>query len=196
MATRSEKRISVADYERMFSEGLLTEDDHVELLEGVVRPMEPIGAAHIGCVIALTRLFAHRVPVELKLLIQSPVELSPDEMPEPDFALLRPDPHDYRKHRPTPADVQFLIEVCDTSLERDLMEKLPRYAAAGIAEVWLVDLPGQRLLRFREPAGAVYRRADVFARGDALAPEACPDARLTLDEILGPPLADSESAGA
>ena len=158
--------------------------------------MEPIGAAHIGCVIALTRLFANRVPAELKLLIQSPVELSADEMPEPDCALLRPDPHDYRERRATPADVLLLIEVCDPSLARDMEEKLPRYAAAGIPEIWLVDLPGQRLLRFRAPGGAAYRRADVLTRGEALAPDACPEAVVTLDEILGPLSAGPESGGA
>lgn len=195
MAERQKAPITVEEFERMITDGLLTKDDHVELIEGEIVEMEPIGAAHAGCIDVLNELLTARLAGRAWVRVQSSIQLAPGTMPQPDLALLSRHARDYRRERPRAEDVLLLVEVCDTSLMRDLDDKLPRYAAAGIPEAWLVDLPGQRLLRLRAPEGVSYRRADVLARGDALAPDACPEAVVTLDEILGPPDAGPESAG-
>lgn len=154
--------------------GILGEDDRVELVEGDVVAMTPIGSAHAACVKRLT-LLLFRAAGELALVsVQDPVRLDEASEPKPDLALLHPKPDFYASGHPGPEDVLLLIEVADASLAYDQEVKLPLYARAGIREVWLVDLPGRRVLVHREPGAGGY--AAVTAVG--------PEGRLTVP-VLG-----------
>ena len=178
-------RFTVDDLERMVHAGILPEDARVELIEGELYDMNPIGWAHQAVVDRMTALFVLRLGDRAIVRTQGPIRLSPHTLPQPDLALLRPRPDYYRHAGPTPADVFLLVEVSDTTLAYDRDVKLPLYAQAGVPEVWLVDLPGQLVLVFREPAGDRYRDTLTYRLGDRISPQAFPDISLAVDDLLG-----------
>jgi Uma2 family endonuclease len=176
---------TVADYHRLADLGILHEDDRVELLNGQVAVMSPIGPRHAGCVDALNRLLS-RVVSELGIVrVQSPVVLGFRAEPEPDVSVLRPRADCYRLSHPSPEDVLLLIEVADTSLEYDRDVKLPLYAAARIPEVWIVDLEAERITLCRAPSQDGYGDVTNASRGETISAQLLPGVTLTVDDILG-----------
>jgi Uma2 family endonuclease len=121
------------------------EDDRVELIDGQVVEMSPIGPAHAGCVTRLTALFAPLAGGAATLSIQNPVILAEYQEPQPDVALLRYRADGYGTAHPQTADVLLVIEVAETSAHSDRRIKMPLYARAGVPEAWLVDLPAEHL---------------------------------------------------
>jgi Uma2 family endonuclease len=179
------RKLTVDEYDRMGEAGILHEDDRVELLDGELYEMTPIGDAHAGAVNYLSsELF---VSLGRRVLVgtQNPVQLSDYSEPEPDITVLRPRADYYRTAKPRPDDILLLIEVADTSIDYDRTTKLPRYAAAGIVEVWIVNLGEDRVEVYRDPIGNRYGTQMVFVRGESVAPLALPDLVLRVDEILG-----------
>lgn len=178
-------RFTVDEYHRMGEAGVFDEDDRVELIDGQVVEMTPIGPAHGGCVNRLTRLFAPLAGREATLSVQNPLVLAEHQEPQPDVVVLRHRADGYGAQHPGAADVLLLIEVGDTSVGSDRHAKIPIYARAGIPEAWLVDLPADRIEVYRHPAGGRYADVTTLARGASLAPLAFPNLRLGTDEILG-----------
>jgi len=178
-------RFTVDDLERMVRSGILLEDARVELIEGELYDMNPIGWAHQACVNWLTERFATALAGRAIVQPQGPIRLSAQTLPQPDLALLRPRPDYYRHTGPTPADVFLLVEVSDTTLAYDRDVKLPLYARADIPEVWLIDLPGQRVLVFRSPTPPDYRELREHRPPDQLSALAFPDLILPVAELLG-----------
>ena len=117
--------------------------------------------------------------------VQGPIILDEYYEPLPDFAVLRPREDFYRRAHARPSDIFFLVEVADSSLRRDRLVKLPRYAAAGIPEAWLLDIQGERVEVHRDPAPDGYRTRTVHERGEAVSPQAFPDAVLSVDDLIG-----------
>jgi Uma2 family endonuclease len=179
------RRFTVDDYYRMAEVGILTEDDRVELLDGEIVQMSPIGSDHAGHVKRLTALFTSRLGARVVVSVQDPVRLSRHSEPQPDVALLQPRADFYARAHPRPDDVLLLIEVADTSVETDRRIKMPLYAMAGLREVWLVDLPAERVEVYREPAADGYRESRALARGEDITPQAFPDLPLSVDDLLG-----------
>ncbi len=179
------KRFTIEDYHRMGQAGILSEDDRVELIDGEIVVMTPIGSPHAGKVNRLNRIFGARLGDRAVVTVQNPVVLPPDSEPQPDLVILRPREDFYERSHPRPEDVLLLIEVSDTSLEYDRTVKLPLYARAGIPEVWIVDLSGACVEMYRDPGAESYRRVQRFTRGQSLAPRAFPDLLISVDEIFG-----------
>jgi Uma2 family endonuclease len=179
------RRFTVEEYHRMGEAGILHEDDRIELIEGDIIQMPPIGGGHVGGVNRLTAVFTGRLGSRVVVSVQNPVRLSSGSEPEPDLALLRPKADFYASGVPQASDVLLLIEVADSSLAFDRDVKVPLYAAAGIPEVWLLDLANGRLRVFRDPEGGEYRHTAILARGEAVTPQAFPDLTLTIAELLG-----------
>ena len=175
---------TVAEYYRMAKAGILTEDDRVELIEGEIIEMPPIGGPHASCVIRLTELLVSGVRGAALVSVQNPLRLSDRSEPVPDVMLLRRRPDFYSSH-PTPADVLLLVEVSDTTLDYDQQVKLPLYSREGVPEVWLADLGGQVIRVHREPRPTGYRVTLTRRRGERLSPAAFPDLELAVDDILG-----------
>jgi Uma2 family endonuclease len=184
-ALRPRRRFNVEDYYRMAEAGILGEDDRVELIEGEIVEMPPIGSPHGGGVKALNRLFSRLVGDRAIVSVQDPVRLSEISEPVPDVCLLRPRQDLYRDSHPRPADVLLLVEVADTTAAFDRRVKLPLYARAGIAEYWIVDLEAGIVEVFRGPGPEGYAERAEFRPGDSVAPAAFPDAVLSLGDILG-----------
>ncbi len=178
-------KISVADYHRMHEAGILGEDDRVELIDGEVRQMSPIGILHAATVKRYTALLYRRVGNDAVVSVQDPIQLNDSSEPQPDIALLRYRADFYRKALPIAADVLLLIEVSDSTLAEDRLEKLPRYALAGIPEVWLTDVAGEAVERYTEPHGDQYATKQTFKRGQHISVQALPTITLNIDDIFG-----------
>ena len=178
------RRFTVEEYQRMAEAGILGEDDRVELLDGRIVEMMPIGEPHAACVRRLTNLLAERARGRAIVDVQDPVYLDRWSLPQPDVTLLRPRSDFYTSH-PRPEDLLLVVEVADTSLGYDRDEKFPRYAAGGITEAWLVDLEGDRIEVHREPGPEGYARIRSVTRGAELEVAGLPGVMLRADEILG-----------
>jgi Uma2 family endonuclease len=179
------RKLTVTDYHRMGEAGIITEDERVELLDGELYEMAPIGDDHIGGVNSLNYVLNRRTGDRALVSVQNPIRLSDYSEPEPDIVLLRPRADFYRTAKARPEDVLLIIEVAYSSLEYDRETKLPRYAAAGIAESWLVNLVDQRVEVHRAPVHGRYMAVSIHERGETLHPLALPDIAITVDEILG-----------
>jgi Uma2 family endonuclease len=177
-------RFTVAEYHRMGEAGVFHEDDRVELIDGQVVEMTPIGPGHGSCVNRLTELFAPLVG-RATLSVQNPLGLGEHQEPQPDFAVLRYRPDGYRAQHPQSADVLLVIEVGDRSANSDRNTKIPLYALAGIPEAWLVNLPGDGIETYRRPVGGRYADVETVRRGGTLAPLAFPSLQSSADRILG-----------
>ena len=154
--------ITVDEYERMGEASIFRPDDRLELLEGEIFEMSPIGSHHAACVDLLARLLRVRVEDFAIVRVQNPIRLDDFSEPQPDVALLKLRDDFYRHAHPTPADVLLVIEVADSTVESDRGYKIPLYAKAGIKEAWLVNLPAERIEIYAEPAG---RRVSNHQRG-------------------------------
>jgi Uma2 family endonuclease len=177
-------RFTVEDWHQMIAAGLFGDDQRLELLEGEIFEMTPIGPPHTSVVNRLTRLWTARLGSRAIVQIQGPVLAGPISEPEPDVSLLRERSDFYRERHADPAEVLLVIEVADTSLAYD-RAKLRIYASAGMAEVWIVDLQGERVDIYRTPGPAGYADERVLRRGDRGSCQAFPDVTVTVDEILG-----------
>ena len=176
---------TVDDYYRMAEAGILNEDDRVELIEGEIIEMAPIGSHHASSVMRLMALFGRLTPDLATLSAQNPVRIDDYSEPEPDFMLLKPRADFYREAHPTPEDVLLLVEVADASITYDRRVKLPLYARAGIAEVWIVDLVRNRMDVFRTPSPRGYEETLSIERDGFVTPQAFPDLRIHASDVLG-----------
>ena len=187
-------RWTVHDYHKMGEIGILRHDDRVELIEGEIVTMPPIGHDHAGGTNRLNMLFAPQLGGRAIVSVQNPVRLSETSEPQPDLLLLRPEPAFYATRKAKPDDVLLLVEISDSTLRHDRDVKVPLYARAGIPEVWLLDLRNDRLRVYREPDEGEYRQVTVLTRGDKIAPLAFPDLTLTVDGLLGQRVGEGASA--
>ncbi|MFH1744207.1 MAG: Uma2 family endonuclease [bacterium] len=176
---------TVEDYHRMGEAGILSEDDRVELLEGEIVQMTPIGSKHAGCVNRLAQLFFEKVARRAIVTVQNPGRLGEYSEPQPDLMLARTRPDFYADAHPKPEEVLLVIEVSDTSADFDRKVKILLYAQAGIPEVWLADLPAECIEVYRKPSSHGYEEVNRFQRGETFSVQAFPDIELTVDQILG-----------
>jgi Uma2 family endonuclease len=178
------RRFDVEEYHLMAEAGILHEDDRVELIEGDIVEMNPIGSRHAACVRELTWLLSGRLGEELRLDVQNPVRLDGGLEPQPDLAVLRAG--DYRETLPGPGDVLLIIEVADTSLAYDREVKLPLYARSGIPEVWLVDLQSGVVEVHSGATPEGYRTIEKARRKEEVPSRIEPGLVLRVDEVIGP----------
>ncbi len=143
------RRITADDYCRMAEVGLLPPEARVELIDGEILDMPPIGKDHESVVDRLTHLFVRAVGDLAIVRVQGSVRLGSMSMPQPDITVLKPRPDFYRSRRATSADALLIIEVSESTLRFDRDVKVPLYARNGIPEVWVVDLQNDRLHFFR-----------------------------------------------
>jgi Uma2 family endonuclease len=184
MLVQAEHRFNVADYYRMAETGVLKPDARVELLDGKIIDMLPIGPFHGGSVNRLNRLFSKLSNGRWLVSPQNPVHLDDYSEPQPDLMLLKPEPDDYTSRHPGPEDVFLLIEVADTTLAYDREQKLPAYGRAGIPEVWILNLRERTVEVYREPHFTGFRSNQSFGPADKISPVAFPDVVVPVAELL------------
>jgi Uma2 family endonuclease len=146
----------------------LSAQDRIELIEGEVIYMSPIGSRHAACVKRLNALLSKLLADQVIISIQDPIQLSNFSEPEPDVALLRPRDDFYASHLPTPSDVLLIIEVADTSIEYDQHTKLPLYARSGIPEVWILDLHNSTVTIYTQPSIGEYQVKKDYSAVDTI----------------------------
>lgn len=156
-------RITVDEYYRMAEVGLLAPDARVELIEGEIIDMPPIGPDHGSVVDRLNHLLVPAVGERAIVRVQGAVRLSRMSEPQPDVALLVPRTDYYRAGHPSGENTYLVIEVSDSTLRYDRDVKVPLYARHGVPEVWIVDLQNNRLLLWRSPADGKYAEAATTA---------------------------------
>ena len=153
-APPSRHLISVDAFHRMVETGILGHQDRVELIDGEIIDMSPIGVLHAAIVDVLARHFGRRTGESVFVRCQNPLRLDDISEPEPDIAILRPRADFYMTAHPGASDVLLVIEVADTSLAYDLGTKVPLYARHGIPEVWVIDAATRQTRVFRRPVGS------------------------------------------
>ena len=177
-------RFSVKEYYRMAETGVLRPGARVELLNGEITDMSPIGPFHGGVTNYLSQHFMLAAHGRWVVTVQNPVRLDDHSEPQPDLMLLKPATDFYRNRHPQPEDIYLLVEISDSSLTRDLSEKLPAYGHAGIPEVWIVNLNDETIEVFREPHFSGYAGKSVLSPGDIAQPLAFPDLTVNVSELV------------
>ncbi|WP_376790048.1 Uma2 family endonuclease [Thermoflexus sp.] len=186
MSVQVQRRLfTVEEYHRMAEVGILSEDDRVELIEGELIAMSPIGSRHAACVKRLVRLLDRAVGERAIVSAQDPIRLGRHSEPQPDVALLRYRPDFYASAHPGPEDVLLIVEVAETSADYDRTVKIPLYARHGIPEAWLVDLTEAHVEIYRQPSPQGYRELHIVHRGETISPALIPGLTVGIDEILG-----------
>jgi len=186
MSVQVERRhFSVSEYNRMAETGILSEDDRVELIEGEIIEMSPIGSRHAACVRRLDALFNRELQGAAQVSAQNPILIDDYTQPEPDVALLKPRSDYYSEAHPAASDVLLVVEVADTSVEYDRQVKAPLYARAGVGEMWLVNLQEDAVEVYTRPESGTYRERKQLTRGDSITLTAVPGLTFTIEEILG-----------
>ena len=184
MPVLTHHRFTSREYYRMAETGVLKPDARVELLDGKIVDMSPIGPFHGGVVSRLNRLLSKLSNDRWFVWSQNPVTLDDYSEPQPDLMLLKPAADDYTTALPAPDDVFLLIEVSDSTLASDRDAKLPLYGRAGIREVWIVNLPDQSIEVYREPHYQGYASTEILRPGSQAHPLAFPDVAVDVAALL------------
>jgi Uma2 family endonuclease len=181
---RPRRLFTVEEYHRMADMGILGEDERVELIEGEIVQMVPIGPPHVGCVINLTRLFITRLGDRAVVSPQNPVVIGSRSEPQPDLVLLRPRAVSYSRERPTSQDVVLAVQVADTTVRYDRLVKARLYARAEIPEFWLCLASDRTVEVYRRPTAGAYADVTMHRPGATVAPLEFPDVRFAVSDFF------------
>lgn len=175
--------LTVSEYERMGENGIFPPDARVELIEGEIIEMSPIGSRHAACVDLITEVFNEQLRGRAIVRAQNPIVLDDFSEPQPDITVLRFRPDRYRAAHPRPEDILLVIEVSDTTVQYDRL--MPLYARAGIPEALLFNLPDDRLEYFSHPEMGAYQVSRVLGRGERFQSTSVDGLALDVEMILG-----------
>ncbi len=176
--------ISVSDYQKMAETGILDESVRVELVEGEIVDMAPIGSRHAAVVNRLMRLLVNATDKDAIVSVQNPVVLGDYSEPVPDLVLLKPKSNDYEDALPQAQDILLAIEVADSSLRYDLQIKAPLYAQFKIPELWLIDLQQQSITMFQKPVENQYSLEITLRSPETISPLLLSKIKINLQQIF------------
>ena len=175
---------NVDQYYRLAEAGILKSDDRVELIEGEIVRMSPIGSPHAASVRRSAHLFEIKFAERAIVSVQNPVRLDDFSEPVPDIVLLKLRDDFYAASHPTPEDVLLIIEVSDSTVLSDRNVKVPLYARAGIPETWLVNLPEQTIEVYYSLIDGRYGKSLKFKTGELVMSPTIPELSLKVDDIV------------
>jgi Uma2 family endonuclease len=181
----SRRRFTADDYQRMGQAGILRREDHVELIDGEIIAMTPIGTRHCASVDRANRALVTKAGDSAIVRVQGSVRLDLYSEPEPDLVLLRPRADFYASAHPGPADILLIVEVAESSIEYDREVKARVYARSGVHEYWLADLNENVLLQHSSPRDGTYRNVQRYMRGQSLAPQLLPECIISISDLFG-----------
>ena len=184
-AETTKKRFTTKEYTQMIETGILSEDDQVELIEGEIIEMTPIGSKHAACVDRLNGLLNQRLTEGEIVRVQSPINLGQDSQPQPDVAILKSRDDFYAEDHPGPEDTDLVVEVSETSRSFDRRVKVPLYGRNGIPEVWLIDLEEDLLEVHYLPSNKGYKEVHKYDRGESVGSTVISGLEIAVDEVLG-----------
>ncbi len=178
-------RFSVEEFNKLGEAGIFDEDDRVELLDGEIIVMSPIGSEHAAIVLRMGWYFQQRLGKRLLTSTQNPTVIDEFSEPQPDLMLLKLKPDFYRSAHPRPEDILLLVEVSDTTLGYDRGRKLRKYAECEVQEVWIVNLRTMMIEQFRSPSLSEYSVSRNYRRDESIALEAFPEVTFQVEELIG-----------
>jgi Uma2 family endonuclease len=181
----TKKLFTVDEYYQMAAAGIIGPEERVELINGEVIQMSPIGDQHAGCVNTANKLLVRALGDDVVVSVQNPLQLDNYTEPEPDVVVLKPRPDNYRGKKARAEDVLWVIEVSDNTLRYDRTVKVDKYAAAAVPEVWVENLATDELLVFREPLGSTYAVCLTLKRSDSISPLAFPNCTFNVQDLIG-----------
>lgn len=186
MSVQYQKRyFNVIEYYRMAEAGVLSPNDRVELIEGEIVKISPLGGRHAACVRRLDAFLNRQARNLAQVSVQSPIRLSDFSETEPGIALLKPRHDFYANAHPTPADVLLIIEVSETSVAYDRGIKLSLYARAGIPQVLVVNMPGEVIESYSKPADGGYQKFMRLQRGESVDIISLSNLSIPVDVVCG-----------
>jgi Uma2 family endonuclease len=165
--------------------GVFSPDDRVELIEGEIVEMSPIGEPHAASVDVMAEMLREALGRSVIIRVQNPIVLNDHSEPQPDISVLKRRDDFYRHAHPRTEDVLLVIEVSDSTLEYDRQIKVPLYARAGIPEVWIVNINEERVETFADVSGGTYQTTAFVSRGEEVQSRSLADLRLGVSEIFG-----------
>ena len=187
------RKFTVEEYYRMAEVGILLPDERVELVNGEIILMPPIGSRHGSGVDRFNHYFPQDSRQRIIVRSQGAIHINQDSEPEPDITLLRFREDLYADSQPRPADILLVMEVSDSTLSFDRGPKLEMYARAGIPETWIMNLPEDRIEVFTEPGPEGYARHAIYRRGDRISPTSAADVEFAVEDLLPPVPVPSEA---
>lgn len=182
--TPTRMRITVDRYQKMVAAGVLTSSDRVELIEGEILDMAPIGTRHAALTGRLVKCLLLSLGDAATVRAGNPIDLGRFSEPEPDVLVLKPRADDYMHKHPHAQDVLLLIEVAETSLAFDQGAKRELYARFGVSEYWVVDVNGQTIFTYLAPAQGVFQRSRQVLIGETISPHAFPDLKIAVRDLF------------
>ncbi len=190
MAVTLERHLIDTDtYHRMIDAGILAEDDRVELINGEIISMSPIGKLQSAIVDRISKVLNRKINMEAIVRTQSSIVIPNHSEPEPDITLLKYRDDFYASRHAQPQDVLLTIEVAHTTWDTDYEVKRPLYATAGIPELWLVNVDKHEIEVHQNPAPGTYKNIRILQSDDEISlpvPEL--DTTVSVDDLLGPPV--------
>ncbi len=176
--------ISVTQYDEMIEHGILTTEDRVELLNGVIIEKMPKGIKHAAINDLAAEMFREKLGNRVIIRNQNPIVLDDYSEPEPDIVLAKPPRQIYLERHPTPEDILLVIEISDSTLGRDRVTKSLAYSKAGIQQYLVLNLQNETLEEYREPSEDGYQFKRTLRKGDSLNLVAFPEVEITIDDLF------------
>jgi len=180
--TVAKYKLNSAQYHLMAEAGIFDHVQRVELIEGEIVEMSPIGRKHCACIASLQEYFHSNLGLQAIIWTQSAIRLSDQSEPQPDLVLLKRRKDFYRANLPSPSDILLIIEVADSTISYDREVKMPLYAKFDIPEAWLVDVNGETLTRYNSPSSKGYKSTQIFDKSDFVA---CMGIEIAIANFLG-----------
>ena len=178
------RKFTVEEFVRMGEAGIFEPDCRVELIDGVILEMAPIGKPHGARISIVLQALMDAVPRNIMKYSQSTIRLNDGSGPEPDIALLTPQASMDRENVPGPEDILLIIEIADSSLRIDRNQKARRYAESGIPELWIFVLDADEIEVHRQPTPDGYADMQTYRRGDTLTIQELPGVELAVEDLL------------
>jgi len=179
------RKITVAEFQRMGDIGIFHNDERLELIDGEIIKMTPIGSRHAYCVNRMAEFLITHLGNRAMVSTQNPVCLGKYSEPQPDIAIIKRTERKYMTSHPDASDVYLIIEFADSSINFDHDVKLPAYAKAGIQEVWIVDLISGCIEIYQEPTTSGYKKVNKKKGSDTFSPSSFPDITIIVNQALG-----------
>jgi len=175
---------NLAEWKKMGEAGIFPPESHLELINGEIIEMAPIGSNHAGHINRLNQVFTRLTSNQAIVSIQNPLQLSDLSEPEPDLLLLKPHADFYTSRHPQPEDVLLLIEVADSTLQYDQNQKLHLYARHQIPEYWIINLDDVLIEVYRKPHKGLYAEKSTLTIGEKISLSQLNDIRIKIADIL------------
>ena len=178
------RKFTTEQYHLMHEAGVFAEGDRLELINGEITEMSPIGRKHAACVNRLVTLFTKKLGDRVIVSVQNPIRLADNSEPQPDLAILKPRNDFYEDSLPTSLDILLIIEVADSTISYDREVKMPLYSVAGIPKMWLFDLNRKAIERFSQPSALGYKQMQRYEQNDTFSMLAFPDVTFEWQEMF------------